>query len=107
MQINAGVHAVQLFDTWAGWLAPDDYREFALPYAEKVIKGIDKKGVPVIYFANGVSGILEFMAASGADVVGLDWRVDMADAVRRSGRGGTPSGKFGPCVFFWHPTFVK
>ena len=107
MQIKAGVHAVQLFDTWAGWLAPDDYREFALPYAEKVIKGIDKKGVPVIYFANGVSGILEFMVASGADVVGLDWRIDMADAVRRSGRRVALQGNLDPCVLYGHPSVIK
>ncbi len=107
MQITAGVHAVQLFDTWAGWLAPDDYREFALPYAERVIRGIDKKGVPVIYFANGVSGILENMVASGADVVGLDWRIDMADAVRRSGRKVALQGNLDPCVLYGQPSVIR
>ncbi|MCC7203353.1 MAG: uroporphyrinogen decarboxylase [Nitrospirae bacterium] len=107
MQINAGVHAVQLFDTWAGWLAPDDYREFALPYAERVIRGIDRKGVPLIYFANGVSGILEYMVNSGADVVGLDWRIDMADAVRRSNRRVALQGNLDPCVLYGPPAVIR
>ena len=107
MQIKAGVHAVQLFDTWAGWLSPDDYREFALPYVEKVIKGIDKKGCPVILFANGVSGILEQMVDSGTDVIGLDWRIDMVDAVRRSGNRVALQGNLDPCVLYGEPSVIR
>jgi len=115
MQIRAGVHAVQLFDTWAGSLAPDDYREFALPYTRKVIDGIDKgsnrgvdsKGCPVILFANGVGGILEDMGKSGADVIGLDWRIDIGDARRRVGDKAALQGNLDPCVLYSEPSVIK
>ena len=107
MQIGAGVHAVQLFDTWAGWLSPDDYKEFALPYVEKVIKGINKRGRPVILFANGVSGIIEYMVSSGADVIGLDWRIDIGDARKRSGGRVALQGNLDPCVLYAEPSVIK
>lgn len=119
MQIQAGVHAVQLFDTWAGSLSPDDYREFALPYTRQVIdgitgginrgitRGIDRKGCPVILFANGVSGILEDMADSGAGVIGLDWRIDIGDAMRRIGGKAALQGNLDPCVLYSGPSVIR
>ena len=107
MQIKAGVHAVQLFDTWAGSLAPDDYKEFALPYVEKVIQGIDKRGCPVILFANGVSSILKYMDSSGADVIGLDCRIDIGDAKKRVGSRVSLQGNLDPCVLYAEPSVIK
>ena len=107
MQINAGVHAVQLFDTWAGSLDPVDYQEFALPYTERVIKGTKKTGCPIILFANGVSSILEFMGNSGADVAGLDWRIDIGDARKRVGNMVALQGNLDPCVLYARPPVIK
>jgi uroporphyrinogen decarboxylase len=82
-QLDAGADAVQLFDTWAGDLSPEDYREFALPYARDAIARVRKKGKPVIYFVNGISGILESAAETGADVISVDWRCGLSEARRR------------------------
>jgi uroporphyrinogen decarboxylase len=82
-QLGAGADAVQMFDTWAGELSPEDYREFALPYARDVIARIKEKGRPVIYFVNGVAGILDPVAASGADVLSVDWRCELAQVRSR------------------------
>lgn len=82
-QLDAGADAVQLFDTWAGELSPEDYAEFALPYARDAVSRVRKRGKPVIYFINGISGILEGAAATGADVLSVDWRCGLEDARRR------------------------
>src|SRR5919108_6141653 len=75
-QIAAGVQAVQLFDSWVGALAPDDYREFVLPHTRAVIRGLTP-GVPVIHFGTGTAGLLPSMREAGGDVIGLDWRIDL------------------------------
>jgi uroporphyrinogen decarboxylase len=95
-QAEAGAQALQLFDTWAGLLSPSDYREFALPYNQAVIREASKAGVPVIYFSTGTSGILELVAQSGADVIGVDWRVDLGEAWRRLGSGVAIQGNLDP-----------
>jgi len=82
-QIESGASAVQLFDTWAGELSPDDYREWALPAAARAVAGIRRRAEPVILYVNGASAILESMALSGADVLSVDWRCSLADARRR------------------------
>lgn len=107
MQIRAGVHAVQLFDTWAGALSPDAYQEFALPYVERIIKKLDKRGCPVILFANGVSSILEYMGNSGADVNGLDWRIDIGAARKRVGSQVALQGNLDPCVLYAGPDEIR
>jgi uroporphyrinogen decarboxylase len=78
-QVAAGAQAVQLFDSWAGCLAPDDYREYVLPHVKQVIAGITP-GVPIISFATGNPQLLPLLAEGGAAVVGVDWRVRLADA---------------------------
>lgn len=99
-QIRAGVQAVQLFDTWAGILSPDDYRVFALPYVKKAISEVSKEGVPIIYFVNGSAGILKDIKKSGADVIGLDWKVDMAEAVKALGKKVSVQGNLDPTSLF-------
>jgi len=73
-QIVAGAEVVQLFDSWVGCLAPDDYQEYVLPYTRSIITGL-KKGIPVIHFSTGTSGLLKLIRAAGGDIIGLDWRV--------------------------------
>lgn len=84
-QAEAGAQALQLFDSWAGVLEPDDFAEFALPYAQKIIAALKKYNIPLIYFANNGATLLELSATSGADVIGLDWRIRIDDAIRRVG----------------------
>jgi len=107
MQIEAGVHAVQLFDTWAGLLAPDDYRDYALPYVKKVINGLKRDHIPVILFATGVSGFYEYMLQSGADVIGLDWRIDMGYAKDLSRGQVALQGNLDPVVLFADPGVIR
>ena len=84
---------MQLFDSWAGQLSPADYRRYVLPHSAKVLGALAGLGVPRIHFGVGTGELLEQMADAGADVVGVDWRVDLADARRRLGsqrRAGQP-----------------
>jgi len=99
-QIKAGAQAVQLFDTWAGMLAPPDYKEFVLPYVKKAISELKKEGVPIIYFINDCAGILKEVKKSGADVIGIDWRIDLGDAINRLGKKVVIQGNLDPCALF-------
>ncbi|HEX6344735.1 uroporphyrinogen decarboxylase [Umezawaea sp.] len=80
-QVDAGVSAVQLFDSWAGALSERDYREFVLPHSARVLSAIS--GVPRIHFGVGTGELLPAMREAGADVVGVDWRIPLDVAVRR------------------------
>jgi uroporphyrinogen decarboxylase len=99
-QIKAGAQAVQLFDTWAGILTPVDYKKFVFPYVKKAISDLRKEGVPVIYFVNDCAGILREVKNSGADVTGIDWRIDIADAIKKLGRKMIVQGNLDPCALF-------
>jgi uroporphyrinogen decarboxylase len=81
-QIEAGVDAVQLFDSWVGCLSPRDYEEFVLPFTKRVFDRIAGRGVPLIHFGTGTGGLLRLMRSAGGDVFGLDWRVSIDDAWR-------------------------
>ncbi len=83
-QLASGADAVQLFDTWAGELAAEDYREWALPAAVRAIAGIRRAQAPVVLYVNGCGHLIEAMAESGADVLSIDWRVPLSDARRRA-----------------------
>lgn len=76
-KIEAGANAVQIFDTWAGILSQSDYQEFALRYTSKVISEIKRVNEPVIYFPKGIHSNLELVAGCGADVVGVDWTMEL------------------------------
>ncbi len=98
-QIDAGVNAVQIFDSWVGALSPLDFKLFALPYVQKIVSAL-KTDIPVIYFAFNSSAMLPLVKESGADVLGLDWRIDMADAVRTLNSGCAVQGNLDPCTLF-------
>ena len=82
-QIEAGVQAVQLFDSWVGVLGPRDYEEAVAPHMRRIFGALARRGVPAIHFATGAAGLLERMAAAGGDVIGLDWRVALDEAWAR------------------------
>jgi uroporphyrinogen decarboxylase len=94
-QIAAGAQAVQLFDSWAGCLGPDDYRRFVLPFVRQVIAGITP-GVPVISFATGNPQLLPLLAEAGPAVVGADWRVRLDEAWRMIGPDRAIQGNLDP-----------
>jgi uroporphyrinogen decarboxylase len=84
-QAKAGAQALQIFDSWAGVLAPCDFKTFALPYVQEIIRDLQDTGLPIIYFANNGATLLEMSESSGANVLGLDWRINIGDAVKRIG----------------------
>jgi uroporphyrinogen decarboxylase len=102
-QIEAGVQAVQLFDSWAGSLSPDEYRRFVLPTTRTVLEGISDLGVPTILFGVGAGELLSLMATAGADVIGVDWRVPLDVARTRVGPDHAVQGNLDPalCVAPW------
>ncbi|MEX2487116.1 MAG: uroporphyrinogen decarboxylase [Nitriliruptoraceae bacterium] len=97
-QIEHGAAAVQLFDSWAGALHPDDYRRFVQPHSAAIFAALADTGVPRIHFGVGTGELLTAMADAGADVVGVDWRVPLADARRRIPAGVAMQGNLEPAV---------
>ncbi|MEX1173022.1 MAG: uroporphyrinogen decarboxylase [Chloroflexota bacterium] len=84
-QVVAGAQVVQVFDSWVGQLSPFDYRTYVLPHMARLFDGLTGTGAPTIHFGTGTAGLLEVMAEAGGDAIGLDWRVDLADAWARVG----------------------
>jgi uroporphyrinogen decarboxylase len=99
-QIRAGAQAVQIFDSWGGNLSPFDYENIVLPHVKKAVKALKKFDVPIIFFVNDCAGLLDLVKKAGADVVGIDWRVDMYKAVKSLGKKVTVQGNLDPCVLF-------
>ena len=82
-QIEAGAEAVQLFDSWVGQLSPYEYRRSVLPHVRRLFDELARYGVPTIHFGTGTAGLLPDMADAGGDVIGLDWRIGLADGWSR------------------------
>src|SRR3954447_108695 len=108
-QVRAGAQAVQLFDSWASALGPRDFREFALPYLAETVRIARGAGVPVIAFAPGAGWALEeIAAATGADVIGVDWQTEAADARRAlAGRPVALQGNLDPCWLYAPPATIR
>jgi uroporphyrinogen decarboxylase len=102
-QVAAGAAAVQIFDSWVGVLDPDSYRDFVLPSARRIFTGIADLGVPRIHFGVGTGELLPLLAAAGADVVGIDWRVPLDQARARLGTEIALQGNLDPvlCLAPW------
>lgn len=105
LQVRAGASAAQLFDSWAGALAPADYRRAVLPAsaaALEPVRAVRSEGldVPLIHFGVGTGEILADMASIGVDALGVDYRVDLDDAVARIGRDVTVQGNLDPALLF-------
>ncbi|MFN0119509.1 MAG: uroporphyrinogen decarboxylase [Blastocatellia bacterium] len=113
-QIEAGAQVIQLFDTWAGDLSAPDYEEFAHAYQRQVFERLRRGpaglGVPAILYVNGCSHVLELMAESGANVLSLDWRIDIAHAQKRLRAAGFENlalqGNFDPCALLGTPETI-
>ncbi len=108
-QVEAGAQVVQLFESWAGALGPDDFRTFALPYLARAARRAASAGAPVIVFAPGAGWALEEIAdATGADVIGVDWQTDAATARRRlAGRPVALQGNFEPTWLYAPPAEIE
>jgi uroporphyrinogen decarboxylase len=98
-QIAAGAQVVQIFDSWAGCLAPGDYEQFVQPYTKAVIDAV-APGVPVINFSTGTAGLLKQIRAGGGDVIGLDWRVNLDEAWATLGHDVAVQGNLDPVALF-------
>ncbi|MBD2499768.1 uroporphyrinogen decarboxylase [Anabaena azotica] len=108
-QIDSGAQVVQLFDSWAGQLSPQDYDTFALPYQRRVFQQIKQThpDTPLILLVSGSAGVLERMGQSGADIVTVDWTVDMADARARLGKQMKVQGNLDPGVLYGSKDFIR
>jgi len=95
-QAAAGAHVLQVFDSWAGVLSPEDYRRYVLPYSRRAIEAGRRAGVPIIHFGTNTAGFLEDIRDAGGDVIGVDWRIDLATAWRRLGDTVAIQGNLDP-----------
>ncbi|GLX03561.1 MULTISPECIES: uroporphyrinogen decarboxylase [Microbispora] len=98
VQVAAGASAVQLFDSWVGAVAPQDYRTYVLPHTGRIFAGLADLGVPRIHFGVGTGELLGLMGEAGADVVGVDWRVPLDEAALRVGAGKALQGNLDPAI---------
>ena len=103
MQLEAGAHAIQLFDSWVGCLSPSDFREYVLPHTKKVVAGVKaaaaKSQAPVILFGTGTATLLDAMNEARPDVMGIDWHTPLGEAWKRLGIKSV-QGNLDPCVLF-------
>jgi uroporphyrinogen decarboxylase len=97
-QAEAGAQALQLFDSWVGALSPADYHHYVLPYSRRAIQTARSAGVPVIHFSTGTAGMLELVKEAGGDVIGVDWRISLANAWQRLGDDVAIQGNLDPAA---------
>ena len=107
LQIDAGVQAVQIFDSWAGILGVEDYKRFALPYVKRIVASVRGADVPIIYFVNGAPHLLEAAASAGQDVLGICWRTPLDQAADRVGPSIALQGNLDPHVLFAEPACIR
>jgi uroporphyrinogen decarboxylase len=105
-QIAAGAQAVQLFDSWIGTLAPEDYRTYVLPHTRAVIRAL-RPGVPVIHFGTGTATLLPLMREAGGDVIGLDWRVPLDAGWAAVGHDVGVQGNLDPALLLAKPALFR
>ncbi|KAK1365429.1 Uroporphyrinogen decarboxylase [Heracleum sosnowskyi] len=107
-QADSGAQAVQIFDSWATELSPEDFEEFSMPYLKQIVDAVKQTHptLPLILYASGSGGLLERLPLTGVDVVSLDWTVDMADGRRRLGTDVAVQGNVDPGVLFGSKDFI-
>jgi uroporphyrinogen decarboxylase len=99
-QASAGAQALQVFDSWAGVLSPEVYRDKVLPYARRVVERAQSTGLPVIYFGTNLNGMLRTLPETGADVIGVDWRIAIDAAWDQLGADVAVQGNLDPVTLF-------
>ena len=108
-QIDCGAQVVQMFDSWAGQLSPQDYETLAQPYQKRVIEQVKQThpDTPLILYISGSAGVLERMGNTGFDIISVDWTVDLAEARQRLGKGVKVQGNIDPGVLFGSQDFIR
>lgn len=106
-QIAAGADAVQIFDTWGGFLTPDHYKWFSLDYMFKIVSNLHRGTAPVIVFSKGANHSLNELAQIGADVISVDWTVDLADVRTRIGDRVALQGNLNPSYLYGSPEMIR
>ena len=107
MQVQAGADVIQIFDSWVGSLALSDYCDYAFEASKRLVRAVQAMGVPVIYFGVETAGLLEQMAATGADVIGLDWRQPLDEGWRAVGDAHAVQGNLDPITLFAPPDVLE
>ena len=99
-QVRAGADAIQVFDSWVGCLSQEDYRRYVLPRTTELVKRLQKTGAPIIYFGTDTTALLPSMKETGAEVIGIDWRIPLDDAWRSMGFKDAVQGNLDPVLLF-------
>lgn len=99
-QVEAGADVIQIFDSWAGALGVTDYREYCLGPTTELVRRVQALGVPVIYFGVDTASLLPTMRETGADVIGLDWRIPLSEGWKAVGEGCAVQGNLDPITLF-------
>ncbi len=99
-QVRAGADAIQIFDSWVGCLSVEDYHRYVLPHVKGMVKELQKTGVPIIYFGTDSATLLPAMSETGADVIGLDWRIPLDEGWRRIEHRAAVQGNLDPVLLF-------
>ena len=99
-QVRAGADAIQIFDSWVGCLSVEDYRRYVLPHVSRMVKDLQKTGVPIIYFGTDSATLLPAMNETGADVIGLDWRIPLDEGWQRLNHRCAVQGNLDPVLLF-------
>jgi uroporphyrinogen decarboxylase len=100
MQVAAGARVIQIFDSWGGELSPRDFQVFSLPYLTRMVAAVQATGAPAILFGTSMSALLPLMKKTGAEVLGLDWRIEIDDARRTLGASVAVQGNLDPLALF-------
>lgn len=99
-QARAGADVIQIFDSWVGCLSVEDYRKYVLPRTTELVKSLQKTGVPIIYFGTDSATLLRSMKETGAEVIGLDWRIPLDEGWKTLGSAGAVQGNLDPVLLF-------
>jgi uroporphyrinogen decarboxylase len=99
-QVRAGADVIQVFDSWVGCLSVEDYRRYVLAHVTDLVKRLQKTGAPIIYFGTDSATLLPLMKESGAEVVGLDWRIPLDEGWRQMNFQGAVQGNLDPVLLF-------
>ena len=106
-QVRAGADAIQVFDSWVGCLSVEDYRGYVLPHVTTLVRTLQRTGAPVIYFGTDTATLLPAMKESGAEVIGLDWRIPLDEGWRSIGFQGGVQGNLDPVLLFAGWDYLK